>query len=159
VWLTDFVGWLPMPDGGEREAFLTADYNAEMITHIARYPRLRDRAIFVGNPDDIVGDRFGPDLPAIREWTEAHYDFAGYVAGFDPADPELLRAELGWRPDERVCVVTVGGSGVGVPLLRKVIAAYPAARARVLGLRFGERFCGPPGSARAGSWRSRARSG
>ena len=39
VWLTDFVGWLPMPDGGEREAFLTADYNAEMIEHIARFPR------------------------------------------------------------------------------------------------------------------------
>ena len=38
VWLTDFVGWLPMPDGGEREAFLTADYNAEMIEHIARFP-------------------------------------------------------------------------------------------------------------------------
>jgi hypothetical protein len=43
VWLTDFVGWLPMPDGGEREAFLTADYNAEMIEHIARFPALRDR--------------------------------------------------------------------------------------------------------------------
>ncbi len=38
VWLTDFVGWLPMPDGGEHEAFLTADYNAEMIEHIARLP-------------------------------------------------------------------------------------------------------------------------
>ena len=49
VWLTDFVGWLPMPDGGDHEAFITADYNAEMIEHIARYPRLRDRGIFVGN--------------------------------------------------------------------------------------------------------------
>ena len=80
-WLTDFVGWLPMPDGGEREAFLTADYNAEMIEHIARFPRIRDRAIFVGNPDDIVPDTFGPGLPAIRDWTEAHYDFSGYVTG------------------------------------------------------------------------------
>ncbi|MBV9001106.1 MAG: hypothetical protein JO304_18750 [Solirubrobacterales bacterium] len=35
-----------MPDGGEREAFLTADDNAEMVEHIARFPRLRDRAIF-----------------------------------------------------------------------------------------------------------------
>ena len=57
VWLTDFVGWLPMPDGGEHEAFVTADYNAEMIEHIARFPRVRDRAIFVGNPDDIVARR------------------------------------------------------------------------------------------------------
>ena len=84
AWLTDFVGWLPMPDGGEREALLTADYNAEMIEHIARYPRVRDRAIFVGDPDDIVPDTFGPGLPPIRDWTEQHYDFAGYVTGFDP---------------------------------------------------------------------------
>ena len=83
-WLTDFVGWLPMPDGGEREAFLTADYNAEMVEHIARFPRLRDRAIFVGNPDDIVPDRLGPELPLIREWTEQHFDFAGYVTGLRP---------------------------------------------------------------------------
>ena len=39
AWLTDFVGWLPMPAGGEREAFLTADYNAEMIEHVERFPR------------------------------------------------------------------------------------------------------------------------
>ena len=38
VWMTDFVGWVPMPDGGEREAFLTADYNAEMVEHVARAP-------------------------------------------------------------------------------------------------------------------------
>ena len=69
VWLTDFVGWLPMPDGGESRSVLTADYNADMIEHIARSPRLRDRAIFVGNPDDIVPER-SDRPPAIREWTE-----------------------------------------------------------------------------------------
>ena len=84
AWLTDFVGWLPMPDGGEHEAFLTADYNAEMIEHIARFPRVRDRAIFVGNESDIVPDGFGPELPLIRDWTREHYSFAGYVTGFDP---------------------------------------------------------------------------
>ena len=137
-WLTDFVGWLPMPDGGEREAFLTADYNAEMIEHIARYPRVRDRAIYVGGADDIVSDAFGPDLPLIREWTGEHFDFAGYITGFDPAafaDREALRAELGYQPDEQVCIVTVGGSGVGAHLLRRVIAAYPEAKARVPALR------------------------
>ena len=58
AWLTDFVGWLPMPDGGDHEAFLTGDYNEEMIEHIARFPRVRDQAVFVGNPDDIVPERF-----------------------------------------------------------------------------------------------------
>ena len=137
-WLTDFVGWLPMPDGGEREAFLTADYNAEMVEHIARFPRLRDRAIFVGNPEDIVPDRLGPELPLIRAWTEQHFDFAGYVTGFDPqalGDREALRAELGYAPDEQVCIVTVGGSGVGGDLLRRVIAAFPEAKQQVPGLR------------------------
>jgi pimeloyl-ACP methyl ester carboxylesterase/predicted glycosyltransferase len=138
VWLTDFVGWLPMPDGGEHEAFLTADYNAEMIEHIARFPRLRDRAIFVGNDSDIVPDAFGPELPLIRDWTREHYSFAGYVTGFDPsdfADQARLRHELGYRDDEQICIVTVGGSGVGGHLLRRVIAAFPEAKRRVPALR------------------------
>ena len=139
AWMTDFVGWLPMPAGGEREAFLTADYNAEMIEHVERFPRIRDRAIFVGEPDDIVPDDFGPGMPNIRDWTEQHYAFSGYVTGFDPTPlieaREELRRELGYRPDERVVIVTVGGSGVGEALLRRVIAAYPAASRKVNGLR------------------------
>jgi predicted glycosyltransferase len=127
-----------MGDGGEHEAYLTADYNAEMIEHIARYPRLRDRALFVGDPDDIVADRFGAKLPAIRDWTEANFDFPGYVTGFDPISPaqrDELRNELGFSPDERVCIVAVGGSGVGAHLLRRVIAAYPETKARIPELR------------------------
>jgi len=138
AWLTDFVGWLPMEEGGSHEAFLTADYNAEMVEHIAAHPEVRDRALFVGNPDDIVPDRLGPELPLIRDWTESHFDFAGYVSGFDPdelSDTERLRAELGYRPDEQVCLVTVGGSGVGKHLLRKVIAAFPEAKQQVSNLR------------------------
>jgi pimeloyl-ACP methyl ester carboxylesterase/predicted glycosyltransferase len=134
VWLTDFVGWLPMDDGGAREAFVTADYNAEMIEHIARFPRLRDRAVFVGNPDDIVPEAFGPELPQIRDWTEQHYDFAGYVTGFDPRELGD-RGALGYGDDERVCIVTVGGSGVGAHLLRRVIDAFPEAKQRVPELR------------------------
>ena len=138
AWLTDFVGWLPMPDGGQREAFLTADYNAEMIEHIARFPRVRDRAIFVGDDDDIVPDAFGPELPLIRDWTREHFSFAGYVTGFDAAsfaDREALRHELGYRDDEQVCIVTVGGSGVGGHLLRRVIEAFPQAKQQVPALR------------------------
>ncbi|MGI8606567.1 MAG: alpha/beta fold hydrolase [Gaiellaceae bacterium] len=138
VWLTDFVGWLPMEDGEEREAFLTADYNAEMIEHIARFPRVRDRALYVGNADDIVPDSFGSGLPLIRDWTEEHYHLTGYVTGFDPAgfaDREALRAELGYAADEQVCIVTVGGSGVGAHLLRRVIDAFPETKERVPALR------------------------
>jgi hypothetical protein len=85
---------------------VTADYNAEMIEHIARYPRVRDRAVFVGNPDDIVPDASGPQLPLIGDWTRPHF-----------------------------CVVTVGGSGVGGHLLRRVIEAFPEAKRQVPALR------------------------
>jgi len=137
AWMTDFVGWMPMPDGGEREAMLTADYNAEMVEHVARYPTLRDRSVFVGDPADVVDVPLGPGLPSAREWTEQHFDFAGYVMGDrpDPADRDALRRRLGYDASDVVCVVSVGGSGVGGHLLRKVVAAYPEARRRVPGLR------------------------
>jgi pimeloyl-ACP methyl ester carboxylesterase/predicted glycosyltransferase len=128
VWLTDFVGWLPMASGGTAEAALTTDYNAEMIEQIARYPRIRDRSLFVGDADDVVPQTFGDGLPSIRDWTREHYDFVGYFSGasvVSPADRARVRAELGYRDDERVCLVTVGGTGVGEALLRRVIDAYP----------------------------------
>ena len=121
-----------------KEAALTADYNADMIDHIARYPRIRDRAIFVGNPDDIVPGSFGPDLPLIRDWTCEHFTFSGYITGFDPADfadRTRLRRELGYRDDERICLVTVGGSGVGGHLLRRVLDSFPHAKELIPDLR------------------------
>jgi pimeloyl-ACP methyl ester carboxylesterase/UDP:flavonoid glycosyltransferase YjiC (YdhE family) len=138
VWLTDFVGVLPMPEGGEREAFLAADFNAQMVEHVARHPHLRDRSLFVGDPDDIVAEPLGPGLPAIRDWTEARYHFTGYITGFDPAeiaDRDALRAEFGYAPDEQVCIVAAGGSAVGIDLLRRAAAAFPEAKQRVPGLR------------------------
>jgi pimeloyl-ACP methyl ester carboxylesterase/predicted glycosyltransferase len=138
VWFTDFVGYLPMPDGGEREAFLTTDYNAEMIEHIDRFPWIRDRAIFVGNDEDIVPETFGGDLPAIRDWTTQHFSYSGYITGFTPPGSDevaSLRRQLGYRDDEVVCVVAVGGSGVGRTLIDKVVSAYPLAKKAVPELR------------------------
>src|SRR5213075_3307067 len=41
----------------------------------------------------------------------------------------------GYRDDEKVCIVTVGGSAVGGDLLRRVITAFPEAKERVPDLR------------------------
>jgi len=131
AWLTDFVGWLPVDPGDRREAALVADYNAEMIEQIARLPRVRDAALFVGNPDDVIDAEFGPGLPRIRDWTREHFDFPGYILPFDPAelaDRQALRARLGFRDGEKVVFAAVGGTGVGHHLLRRVIAAAPAMR-------------------------------
>ena len=138
VWLTDFVGYVPMAAGGAREAALTRDYNLEMLEHVERHPGLRDAAVFVGAPEDVCDGTFGDGLPVIRDWTRDHFDFPGYVTGFDPCslgEREELRAQVGFGPDETVCVVSVGGTGVGRDLLDRVVAAYPAVGEAVPSLR------------------------
>jgi pimeloyl-ACP methyl ester carboxylesterase len=136
AWLTDFVGFLPMPEGGAAEAALAADWNAEGVEQMRRFPRLRDRSIFVGNPGDLVDAPLGPGLPSVPDFTLERFACTGYVTGFTPPeDREALRAELGYRPGERICLVTVGGSGVGGHLLRRVAAAFPLAEKAIPGLR------------------------
>jgi pimeloyl-ACP methyl ester carboxylesterase/predicted glycosyltransferase len=138
AWLTDFVGFVPMQAGGDREAFLTTDYNAEMIGHVERHPQLRDRAIFVGTPDDIIPLSFGADLPEMRDWVPKHFDFSGYVIGEHPetfGSRTELRERFGYRPDERVCIVTVGGSGIGAHLIKRILQSYPLASAKLPELR------------------------
>src|SRR6266576_1626473 len=93
AWFTDFVGFLPMVSGGDQEALLTADYNAEMIEHVERHADVRDSAIFVGAPDDVIARSFGRDLPEMRDWVPQHFDFAGYIIGEHP-ETFGSRAEL-----------------------------------------------------------------
>jgi pimeloyl-ACP methyl ester carboxylesterase/predicted glycosyltransferase len=138
AWFTDFVGWLPMRDGGVRERALTRDYNAEMIEQIARFPSVRDLACFVGNPRDVVPQQFGDGLPLIGDWVAQNFEFSGYISGFDPADfadADAIRAGLGYEPGEKVCVVTVGGSGVGSDLLQRAVDAFGVAKRAVPELR------------------------
>ena len=96
VRLADRLRRLPA-DAGRRRARGVPDrrHNAETIELVERHPSVRDRAIYVGEPGDIVPQRFGPGLPEIRDWTERHYRFAGYIPAFDPAaigDRAALRA-------------------------------------------------------------------
>ncbi|MDQ2942364.1 MAG: alpha/beta fold hydrolase [Candidatus Dormibacteraeota bacterium] len=139
VWLTDIVAWMPMPALGAHEAALTADYNAEQIEQVERFPRVRDRAIFIGRPEDVLPGNFGPGLPNIREWTEHHYQFTGgYVLGLDQksvGNRAEMRRKLGYQDDEVVCIASVGGSAVGAELLARLMNAYPSARSRIPGLR------------------------
>jgi predicted glycosyltransferase len=137
VFLTDFVGCLPMSDD-EREHYLCADRNADDIEHIARYPWIRDRSIFIGNPQDLPDQTFGAGLPQIREWTQKNFCFSGYALPFDPAtllDTDRLRAKHGYRRDEKLVIASIGGTAVGRPLLEKIAAAFPRMKKQIPELR------------------------
>ena len=127
VWFTDFVGFLPMPDGGEREAALTADYNAEMVEHIARFPGSATGRSSSATPRPRPRRRWAPASRRSPTGPESHFDFCGYVTGDTPPTDESAPSggRLGYREDEQVCVVTVGGSGVGRALLDLAVAACP----------------------------------
>lgn len=138
AWFTDFVGWVPFEENGPREAFLTTDYNAEMIEHVEGRPEVRDNAIFVGTPDDIVNLSFGEGLPKMRDWIPRHYAFSDYIIGAHPdtfGSRDDLRAEFGYDDGRKTCIVAVGGSGVGATLIRRILAAYPSAKALIPELR------------------------
>ena len=103
-----------------------------MIEQRARFKRLRDRSIFVGSPDDIVDDSFGPGLPGIRDVDAGQLRLRGLRR---PVRPRAASATAtssapgsAIRADERSALVTVGGSGVGEPLLRRIVDAVPLVR-------------------------------
>lgn len=129
VFLTDFVGCLPTDPGDPREVHLCTDRNAEDIEHVARYPHIRDLALFVGNREDVTEQRFGAGLPGIREWTDRNFCYCGYCLPFDPtalADTEALRRRHGYRPDEKVVIASVGGTAVGAQLLHHIARSFPS---------------------------------
>jgi len=138
AWFTDFVGCVPFAENGPREAFLTTVYNAEMIGHVERHPQVRDRAIFVGGPQDIADLGFGDGLPHMRDWVPKHYEFSDYIIGTHPTEfgPRAdLRAEFDYDDGRKTCIIAAGGSGVGAQLIRRILAACPHARARIPDLR------------------------
>lgn len=135
VFLTDFIGVLPMRDDKSSVEFRRAwDKNAENIDHLRLHPDVRDLSIMVGDEDDVLDREFGPDLPNMRQWAREHFRFSGYTYHFDPgtyADKAALRHELGYRPDERVILVSAGGTSVGRNLLRKCAAAFSLVAPRI----------------------------
>jgi len=135
VFLTDFVGCLPM-DSGERETHLCADRNADDIEHVARFPYVRDAAIFVGNPEDVTEAPFGPGLPSIRAWTDRNFSYSGYALPFDPedfSDTEKCGKSTAYSKNEKIVIASVGGTAVGKPLLDKIAQAFPRMKREVAG--------------------------
>jgi UDP:flavonoid glycosyltransferase YjiC (YdhE family) len=135
VFMTDFIGILPMRDDpASAESKRAWDKNAENIDHLRLHPDVRDLSVMIGDEEDVLDREFGPDLPNMRQWAREHFQFPGYTFHFDPADyrdREALRRELGYRTDERVILVSVGGTMVGRSLLRKCAQAFALVAPRI----------------------------
>jgi pimeloyl-ACP methyl ester carboxylesterase/UDP:flavonoid glycosyltransferase YjiC (YdhE family) len=137
VWMTDFVGVVPMADGCE--ARLASNYNAEMINMVERNKKLRDAAIFIGDEVDLVDAPMGEGLPSVKDWTRGHFEFGGYVSGFDAGaygDSAFWKRKLGYSAEEKLCLVAVGGTMAGGAFLRRLMDSAAALRTRLPDVRF-----------------------
>jgi pimeloyl-ACP methyl ester carboxylesterase/UDP:flavonoid glycosyltransferase YjiC (YdhE family) len=139
VFLTDFIGFLPMRDDRASVEFRRAwEKNAENVDHLRLHPDVRDLSVMIGDEEDVLDREFGPDLPNMRQWAREHFRFSGYTYHFDPADyrdKAALRQELGYRDGERVILVSVGGTTVGRKLLEKCAEAFTLVASRLLDTR------------------------
>ncbi|HEU5322703.1 MAG TPA: alpha/beta hydrolase, partial [Methylomirabilota bacterium] len=128
VFLTDFIGMLPMRDDPTSTEFRrTFEKNAENIDHLQRHPEVRDLSLMLGDPEDVLDREFGPGLPNMRQWARERFRFPGYTHHFDPAacrDRAALRREVGFGDGERVIVASIGGTRVGRSLLRLCAEAF-----------------------------------
>ncbi|HKV44267.1 MAG TPA: alpha/beta fold hydrolase [bacterium] len=129
VFLTDFIGMLPIDGWNSYEGHLCWHANAQHVAHVARYPRVRDVAIFLGDPDDVLDEPFGRDLPNMRAWAREHFEFCDYILPFDPETlppPPALRRQFGYPEDATLVIATAGGTSVGRHLLDKAVEAAPS---------------------------------
>ncbi len=135
AFLTDFIGMLPMrEDPTSTEYRRCWEKNAEAVDHRRRHPDVRDLSIMVGDEEDVLDRDFGEALPNMRDWARKHFRFAGYPLHFDAqayADRRAVRRRLGYRDDERVIVVSVGGTRAGRHLLEKCATAFAALGSRL----------------------------
>jgi pimeloyl-ACP methyl ester carboxylesterase len=132
AFMTDVIGFLPVDASGDpREASLCADYNAEMIEHIERFPYVRDRSVFIGGFDELPDASFGESLPRIRDWSARRFTSVPYVVPFDAdayRDTAALRTKLGYGTGYPLYVAAVGGTSVGRHLLELTAEAFALIR-------------------------------
>ena len=132
AWMTDFVGWLPMADGAGGRAHRRLQ---------RRDARARRPAAPRARPRDVRGQpaRRRPGVvraracPTSADWTAAHYDFAGYVTGFDPAeiaDRTALREPSSGSATSRCAWSRSAAAGWAAHLLRRAVEAAPLLRER-----------------------------
>ena len=108
-------------------------------------PTQEDLTLFIGEPEDVLDKPFGFLLPNRREYAHRYYHFVGYAFPFDPAnytDKKKVREALGYDEERPLVFCSVGGTAVGVDLLRLCATAYPHIQERVRDARM-VLVCGP----------------
>jgi UDP-N-acetylglucosamine:LPS N-acetylglucosamine transferase len=96
-----------------------------------------NKALFVGELEDIQNKRFGFLLPNRRSQGQQYYHFLGYILAFNPEqylDREKIRARLGYGK-EPLLICSIGGTAVGKTLLEICGQAFHLVKNQIPDLR------------------------
>jgi UDP:flavonoid glycosyltransferase YjiC (YdhE family) len=102
-----------------------------MVEHVARFPYIRDRALFIGTLDELPEASLGAGLPSVREWSARNFSPVPYVVPFEPSGyrrTAALRSTLGYGTGYPLYVSAVGGTSVGRDLLELTAEAFALIR-------------------------------
>jgi len=132
VMMYDFIGMESMTRS-LKEKLIVYLVNRKWARGYDRIPRSEISCLFIGELEDVPDKRFGFLLSNRRDQVRRRYDVLGYVVRFDPADYEdqkTVRAELGYG-SENLVVCSVGGTGLGKPVLELCGRAYSLLKDRI----------------------------
>jgi UDP:flavonoid glycosyltransferase YjiC (YdhE family) len=102
-----------------------------MVEHVARFPYIRDRAVFIGSFDELPEASLGAGLPDVRDWSSRNFSAVPYVVPFEPSAyrrTKALRTKLGYGTGYPLYVTAVGGTSVGRNMLELTAEAFASMR-------------------------------
>jgi predicted glycosyltransferase len=143
VLIYDFVGHRAVTHS-PMEMLAARIINRFWIVSVRNSPRVVDRLLFVGVPEDVADERFGLLRPNKRELCKEHVDFLGYILPFDPgeySDKAKMKNELGYS-DGPLIVASIGGTSTGKLLLDLCNNTYPLLKKEIPELKM-VLVCGP----------------
>ncbi len=84
--------------------------------------------LYVGSGSDVPDTRMGLGLPRLRDFYLQHFRPVGYILPFNPEafrtqDRADLKSSLGYAPEKKLMIASVGGIGIGREFLERIDAA------------------------------------
>ncbi len=132
VIIYDFLG-LDRVTNNPIDAITTYYTNRLWTKIITQKQRLYDKAIFIGEIEDIQNKNFGLFLPNRRTLAEKYFDFVGYILNFNPEDyrdKSIIRKTLGYSKDP-FAICSIGGTSAGKELLELSLKTVPIIRKEI----------------------------
>jgi spore coat polysaccharide biosynthesis predicted glycosyltransferase SpsG len=122
VWLTDSMTGSARPEDMRLFVQSVQAFKSQNLGPVAM--------LYVGTEEDIPDRPLGAGLPTVRAFFNEFFKAVGYILPFNSSflrreGKAQLKSRLGFAPDKKLVVASIGGTGIGLELLERVAEAAP----------------------------------